>query len=373
MGEFPMTSSELPTRFSLSSWFIKNKKSQPQSESKRNVGTTLSSVSFNQTFDCFSCSTDQGFRIYSLHPLQEDFRRDCKGGIRLVEMLFKSNIIAFVGGDQNPEYPPHRLIIWDDNQKKCIANLCQSSKIRAVKLRNDLFVVVLEHKIKVYGFTSFKVMYEIETVSNPKGLCDISHIRDSYVVACPGLHNGQVRVAHHHLKKTDQMIDAHESQISCFSLTRDGAILATASTRGTVVRIFNTLDGTLLQEVRRGSDQAEVYSISLSPIAQWLAVCSEKGTVHIFGLKEKVTEKVSSSLNTNFTNQLGSGSGSDQSLVASNKGQKPARPSLELLKGVLPKYFSSQWSFAQFHLPANVRYTIGFGANNTIVMAGLDG
>ncbi|KAL3623861.1 Beta-galactosidase 12 [Castilleja foliolosa] len=38
-------------------------------------------------------------------------------------------------------------------------------------------------------------------------------------------------------------------------------------------------------KVRRGADRAEIYSLAFSPTAQWLAVSSDKGTVHVFGLK----------------------------------------------------------------------------------------
>lgn len=41
-------------------------------------------------------------------------------------------------------------------------------------------------------------------------------------------------------------------------------------------------------QVRRGVDRAEIYSIALSPNVQWLAVSSDKGTVHIFSLRVRV-------------------------------------------------------------------------------------
>lgn len=41
----------------------------------------------------------------------------------------------------------------------------------------------------------------------------------------------------------------------------------------------------VLHQVRRGADRAEIYSLAFSPTAQWLAVSSDKGTVHIFSLK----------------------------------------------------------------------------------------
>ena len=45
---------------------------------------------------------------------------------------------------------------------------------------------------------------------------------------------------------------AHESAPACLALTSDGRRLATASVKGTVIRVFDTLKGTKLQEVRSG-------------------------------------------------------------------------------------------------------------------------
>jgi WD40 repeat protein len=109
-------------------------------------------------------------------------------------------------------------------------------------------VVVLGHKIFVYNFADLKVLHQIETIANPKGLCEVSHVSGTMVLACPGLQKGQVRVEHYASKRT-KFIMAHDSRIACFAITQDGRLLATASSKGTLVRVFNTLDGSLLQEV----------------------------------------------------------------------------------------------------------------------------
>lgn len=38
-------------------------------------------------------------------------------------------------------------------------------------------------------------------------------------------------------------------------------------------------------QVRRQADRAEIYSLAFSKSAQWPAASSDKGTVHVFGLK----------------------------------------------------------------------------------------
>lgn len=336
--------------------------------------TELLSVSWNQDYGCFAAGTTHGFRIYNCEPFKETFRRDLKsGGFGIVEMLFRCNILALVGGGANSHYPPNKVLIWDDHQGRCIGEFAFRSDVRGVKLRRDRIVVVLEHKIYVYNLTDLKLLNQIETLANPKGLCCLSHHSSTSVLACPGLHQGQVRVEHYGLKVT-KFINAHDSQISCFSLTLDGFLLATTSVKGTLVRIFNTMDGTRLQEVRRGADRAEIYSIALSPNVQWLAISSDKGTVHIFNLRVRVVgEDAPTSPSGQGPTLVHQNSATSlDALISPNTGANPSS-SLSFMRGVLPKYFSSEWSFAQFRLPEVTRYFVAFGSENTVMIVGMDG
>ncbi|GFY83544.1 autophagy 18 D-like protein [Actinidia rufa] len=287
-----------------------------------NDETELLSVSWNQDYGCFAAGTSRGFRIYNCDPFKETFRRNLKsGGFGIIEMLFRSNILALVGGKTNSQYPPNKVIIWDDHQSRCIGEFSFRSEVRAVKLRRDRIVVVLEYKIYVYNFMDLKLLYQIETLVNPRGLCCLSHNSNTSVLACPGL----------------------RTRAACLNLTMDGLLLATASTKGTLIRIFNTMDGTRLQEVRRGVDKADIYSIAFSPNVQWLRC--------------QVTRNSSSSLNP---------------LISPSTSANPSS-SLSFMKGMLPKYFSSEWSFAQFHIPEYTEFIASFGSQNTVIIVGMDG
>ncbi|XP_076889017.1 autophagy-related protein 18a-like [Bidens hawaiensis] len=311
---------------------------------------SLFHVSFNQDNGCFACGINQGFRIYNCDPFREIFRRDFQsgGGVVVVEMLFRCNILALVGGGPHPQYPLNKVMIWDDHQGRCIGELSFRSEVHGVRLRRDRIVVVLEQKIFVYNFTDLKLLQQIETFGNPKGLCEVSQASGNFVLVCLGLRKGQVRVEHYASKRT-KFVLAHDSRIACFALAQDGNMLATASNKGTLVRVFNTHDGTLLHEVRRGADRAEIYSLSFSPTAEWLAVSSDKGTIHVFSVT-----------------------------AVDNPGHTaPSSPSSSpraLIKGVIPKYFSSVWSLAQFRLVEGCHYIAAFGhQKNTVVILGLDG
>ncbi|KAL9247789.1 hypothetical protein vseg_021181 [Gypsophila vaccaria] len=344
----------------------------PEPQNSESDDSELLSLAWNQDYTCFAAGTSRGFRIYNCDPFKETFRRDLKnGGFGIVEMLFRCNILALVGGGTDSQYSPNKVMIWDDHQSRCIGEFSFRSEVRAVKLRRDLIVVVLEHKIYVYNFLDLKLLHQIETVANPRGLCCLSHHLNTSVLACPGRRKGQVRLEHFGLHVT-KFINAHDSRLACFSLTMDGLILATASTKGTLIRVFNTMDGTCLQEVRRGTEKAEIYGIAFSPNVQWLAASSDRGTVHIFCLRVRVAgEDVSTRPSPTAALLHQNSSSSLEPFFSQSAG---ANPSLSMpLKGVLPKYFSSEWSFARFHLPEITRCIIAFGSNNTIIVAGLDG
>lgn len=83
-------------------------------------------------------------------------------------------------------------------------------------------------------------------------------------------------------KKTN-IIPAHDQFIQSLAVSKDEELLATASRKGTMIRIWS-IDGAMIAEFRRGIDPAIIFSLAFSPSAFNLAVTSDKSTLHIFDL-----------------------------------------------------------------------------------------
>jgi WD40 repeat protein len=172
-----------------------------------------------------------------VEPYRETFRRVFpNGGIGIVEMLFRTNLLALVGGGRNPRFPPNKVMIWDDHQNRCIGELSFRSEVKAVKLRRDRVVVVLSTKIYVYRFSDLHLQDQMNTLPNPRGLVALCPDNNNTVLACPGINKGSVRVELYDSRKST-LIPAHESELAQIALNLDGTRLATASDKGTLIRV----------------------------------------------------------------------------------------------------------------------------------------
>ncbi|KAG0370966.1 WD40-repeat-containing domain protein [Gamsiella multidivaricata] len=367
-------------------------------------------ASFNQDYGCFSCGLDSGFRIYNCDPLKEKMRKEFEdGGICIVEMLFRCNYLALVGGGKNPKYPPNKVIIWDDDRNKCVIELEFRSEVKAVKLRRDKFVVVLVNKVIVYTFSLMPTkLHVFETVDNDRGLVALSSSDKHAILIFPGRQSGHIQIvdlnsvvpttavtsstaptSHANpfsapnqpkypmasTKPTTNIsiIPAHTSPLFCLVTNADGTKCASASDKGTLIRVFDTGSSKLLHEFRRGADRAEIYSIAFNSDSTRICAGSDKGTVHIFNLDGATGSRVY---------QAGTGTPSSgpqygeviQPHHASQMSSGNRQSSLAFMKDLLPKYFSSAWSFAQFKVAADCRCICAFGGEkNTVIVVCADG
>ena len=102
---------------------------------------------------------------------------------------------------------------------------------------------------------------------------------------------GDVRIYDAQTGQALNTIQAHKSAIGYLALNASGTLLATASEKGTIIRIFEVPGGSGNQplfEFRRGTMPARIYHMSFNATSTLLCVSSASETVHIFKLVKPV-------------------------------------------------------------------------------------
>jgi len=122
-------------------------------------------------------------------------------------------------------------------------------------------------------------------------------------------------------------IKAHESDISCIALSKDGNQFVSCSKNATLIKVFNSTNGELINEFRRNTNvmpltNSFIWDVCISHNKKYVACCSSRGTIHIFDTQPENNSQNKKSLLSQF--------------------------------GSVMKYFDSKWS----------AYTIPIGNND---------
>jgi WD40 repeat protein len=219
------------------------------------------------------------------------------GGIGIIEMMYKTNIFGLVGGGKNPKYTPNKVILWDDYQTKVLNEFKLTSSVKNLKLKKDKIIIVCEQRIYVYNTDKYKLIETIETFKNEIGAIGVNTDQNFTVMGFPVQPEGFIRVKFYE-KSQEVDINCHKTLIYCISVNSDGSLVATSSNNGHIIRVFCVANGEFIEEFRRGKEKANISHISFDEYSSWMAVCSERGVIHIFSMgnawkivKEKGVER----------------------------------------------------------------------------------
>ncbi|KAL5476921.1 ATG18 [Sanghuangporus weigelae] len=268
-------------------------------------------ANFNQDFTCISIGTKKGYSITNVDPFGRVYTMN-DGARGIVEMLFCTSLIALVGAADQPESSPRKLQIVNTKRQSMICELLFPSSILAVKLNRKTLVVVLENEIYIYDISNMRLMHVIETTPNPEAVCALSPAAESSYLAYPSpvpsptqplsqqstaagaastssssppssshtqhLHqsasasasasassssassqSGDVILFSTRKLIVENVIQAHKSPISFLSINSTGTLLATASEKGTVIRVWGIPGSEKLYQFRRGTREARIY------------------------------------------------------------------------------------------------------------------
>ncbi|PKY03636.1 autophagy-related protein 18 [Aspergillus campestris IBT 28561] len=256
-------------------------------------------VTFNQDYSHLAVATSRGFRIFTTDPFAKSYETK-EGNIAIMEMLFSTSLVALI-------LSPRRLHITNTKRQSTICELTFPTTVLAVKLNRKRLVIVLEDQIYIYDIQTMKLLYTIQTSPNPNALCALSPSSDNCYLAYPlplrapaatfnppphappgAMHvsptSGEVLIFDTLKLEAINVIEAHRSPLACITLNGDGTLIATASDKGTIIRVFSVPDGHKLYQFRRGSIPSRIYSMSFNTTSTLLCVSSSTETIHLFKL-----------------------------------------------------------------------------------------
>ncbi|WBR14825.1 WD40 repeat protein [Pandoravirus kuranda] len=253
------------------------------------------SMRFTQDQSCLAVATTAGFSVWNTAPFALRYRRDLGGGIALASALFRTNLIALVGGGPTPRFPPDRVMLWDDYRGDTIAELRFNSHVRGVEIVRNAIAVALDDRVYVYDLSTLDNTLRVPTASNPRGLVEIRATDGGSVLATLSTKVGTIEI-HRPGQTRPVVFRAHEMPIARMALNADASLLATVSEKGTVVRVWDTAMGDLRGELRRGKDPASANGLSFSADSKWLCLSTDRGTVHVFDIDAPAPESPSTLL-----------------------------------------------------------------------------
>eukprot|EP01102_Stenamoeba_stenopodia_P021165 TRINITY_DN8451_c0_g1_i3.p1 TRINITY_DN8451_c0_g1~~TRINITY_DN8451_c0_g1_i3.p1 ORF type:complete len:354 (+),score=51.70 TRINITY_DN8451_c0_g1_i3:375-1436(+) len=244
---------------------------------------------FNHDSSLISVGTPKGFMLFKVEPFEKcyDF---FGGGVGVVELHYTSSLVALVGSGDEPTLSPRKLKLFNTKTNTTLYELNFITAILAIKWNRQRLVVVLETKIHIFDLEKMEPLQVLETDPNPTGVCALSE--QSYLAYPRG---NKLCVFNALQIRPIANVEAHKGTVSIVSFSHDGNFFATASEKGTVIRVFSIAprasDGqkevNKLYTFRRGTYAATINSFSFSVNNKLLAVASSTGTIHIFKLEQQ--------------------------------------------------------------------------------------
>lgn len=215
-------------------------------------------------------------------------------------MLFSTSLVALI-------LSPRRLQITNTKRNSTICELTFPTTVLAIRMNRKRLVVILEDQIYLYDISNMKLLYTIETSPNPSAICALSPSSDNCYLAyplpqkaapssfAPPSHappgtthiaptSGDVLLFDTIKLEAINVVEAHRSPLSCITVNDAGTLLATASDKGTIIRVFSIPSARKLYQFRRGSMPSRIYSMAFNTTSSLLCVSSATDTVHIFKL-----------------------------------------------------------------------------------------
>ncbi|NP_001086874.1 WD repeat domain, phosphoinositide interacting 1 L homeolog [Xenopus laevis] len=244
-------------------------------------------LSYNQDCTSLAIGMRSGYKLYSLSNVErlDLVHESCEvKDVYIVERLFSSSLVVVVSHTK-----PRQMNVLHFKKGTEICNYNYSGNILSIRLNRQRLVVCLEESIYIHNIKDMKLLQTLlDTPRNPHGLCALSiNHSNSYLAYPSSSSSGEVSLYDANSLKCECTIPAHDSPLAAIAFNSTGTKLASASEKGTVIRVFSIPEGQKLYEFRRGMKRyVNISSLVFSMDSQFLCASSNTETVHVFKLEQ---------------------------------------------------------------------------------------
>uniref|UniRef100_A0A8C6S9C2 WD repeat domain, phosphoinositide interacting 1 n=1 Tax=Neogobius melanostomus TaxID=47308 RepID=A0A8C6S9C2_9GOBI len=182
---------------------------------------------------------------------------------------FSSSLVVVVSASM-----PERINIYHFKKGTEICSYSYPRPVRCVRLNRQRLVVCLEESIYIHNIKDMKLLQTL-------GVCG------SYLAFPSSLGSGELQLYDAAALSPVTVIPAHHSPLAALCFNASASRLASASQKGTVIRVFSVPQGQRLFEFRRGMKRCvDISCLSFSPDGHFLCSSSNTETVHIFRMDQ---------------------------------------------------------------------------------------
>ena len=243
----------------------------------------IQDVSFSADGELLSLALNDGISVFAVNPVELRERYEHKQKIGSLAWIPETTCSVFSGVASQRSFSEKSVCVYDWDKKRAVVDIECEEAIHRIFAFPGMFVLVFRADVKFYRLSPPAMVLDLRCAVNEHAPCDCCSRDGAVQVAMSSSQIGEVRlvlVKDRVQKETTLKVANHP--VSVMKFNRDGTLAAVVSERGTLIRLVNVDSGAVVSELRRGSFPASVFSVAFSPMSEYVAVLSSKGTVHVF-------------------------------------------------------------------------------------------
>ena len=279
-------------------------------------------ISFNHDNNYLSLGTLSGFKIFSLIKKQIEliyqFQYDPVEPVKIIEMLYTSQLVLIVGKNETSHLSPKKLTLFDLGEKKIIHSLNPyNTEIKLVRLNKRRVIVYADNTIHIYNLLNMQLLHSIkleeDIITTEKsfyqGQICLSPNSDenNYLVYSNSQRQGLLKIYDALYLTHVNFIQAHKNPLFKICINSKGNLLASCSNNNGSIKIFNLPKGEKMFKFQRGYTYNMITGMNFNIIGNTkLVISSASGNIHIFDLDKpsKNNEKENVSNKEGYMNKI---------------------------------------------------------------------